>query len=67
MKKKYIEPRISVVTCSSEQNMLAGSTGTENLNGGKTDGPTGTTGTGQEEPGSKPNSGLLDWDDEEEW
>lgn len=66
MKKEYIEPRISVVTCSSEQNMLAGSpsTGTENLNGGNTTGP--GTSKDQEEP-SKPNSGLLDWDDEEEW
>lgn len=64
MKKEYIEPRISVVTCSSEQSMLVGSPGTENLNGGKTDGPTGTTGTGQEEPGSKFNSGMS-WDEEE--
>lgn len=65
MKKEYIEPRISVVTCSSEHNILAGSTGTENLNGGQTTGP--NTSTGEEEVGSKDNSGLLDWDDEDEW
>lgn len=64
MKKEYIEPRISVVTCSSEHIMSLGSTGTENLNGGNTTGP--GTSKDQEEP-SKPNSGLLDWDDEEEW
>lgn len=64
MKKEYIEPRISVVTCSSEQIMLlTGSSETINLNGGKTAGP--GTSTEQEDP-SKPNSGLLDWDNEEE-
>ncbi len=63
MKKEYIEPRISVVTCSSEHIMSFGSTDTENLNGGNTTGP--GTSTKQEEP-SKSNSGLLDWDDEEE-
>ena len=64
MKKEYIEPRISVVTCSSEHNILSGSgsTGTENLNGGHTTGP--GTSTGQEEPGSKFNSGMS-WDEEE--
>lgn len=65
MKKEYIEPRISVVTCSSEYIMLTGSPDTDNLNGGKTEGP--GSSTGQEEVGSKDNSGLLDWDDEEEW
>lgn len=63
MKKEYIEPRISVVTCSSEQIMLlAGSPDTSNLNGGQTDGP--TAGTEQEEAGSKFNSGMS-WDEEE--
>ena len=65
MKKEYIEPRISVVTCSSEYIMLNGSSGTENLNGGNTTGP--GTSTEQEGVSSKSNSGLLDWDDEEEW
>lgn len=64
MKKNYIEPRITVMTCSSEYIMQTGSPVTGNLNGGKTDGP--GAGSGQEEPGSKSNSGLLDWDDEEE-
>ena len=64
MKKEYIEPRISVVTCSSEHNILSGSgsTGTENLNGGHTTGP--GTSTDQEEVGSKFNSGMS-WDEEE--
>ncbi|WP_337390539.1 hypothetical protein [Prevotella sp.] len=62
MKKEYIEPRISVVTCSSEHNILSGSTGTKNLNGGQTIGP--GTSTGQEEVGSKFNSGMS-WDEEE--
>lgn len=64
MKKEYIEPRISVVTCSSEQIILAGSpsTGTENLNGGNTTGP--GTSTKQEEVGSKFSSGMS-WDEEE--
>ena len=63
MKKNYIEPRITVTTCSSEYIMLTGSTGTGNLNGGNTQGP--GSGSGEEEPGSKSNSGLLDWDEEE--
>lgn len=62
MKKEYIEPRISVVTCSSEQIMLEASPNTSNLNGGQTDGP--TAGTVQEEVGSKFNSGMS-WDEEE--
>ena len=62
MKKEYIEPRISVVTCSSEYIMLNGSTGTENLNGGNTT-ELGTS-TEQEEVGSKFNSGMS-WDEEE--
>ena len=64
MKKEYIEPRISVVTCSSEHNILSGSgsTGTENLNGDHTTGP--GTSTAQEEVGSKFNSGMS-WDEEE--
>lgn len=64
MKKEYIEPRISVVTCSSEHNILAGSgsTGTENLNGGQTTGP--DTSTGEEEVSSKFSSGMS-WDEEE--
>ena len=64
MKKNYIEPRITVMTCSSEYIMLTGSPGTESFTGNETKG-TGS-GSGQEEPGSKSNSGLLDWDDEEE-
>ena len=64
MKKEYIEPRISVVTCSSEQIMLEASPDTTSNTGTPITGP--GSGSGQEEPGSKSNSGLLDWDDEEE-
>lgn len=63
MKKEYIEPRISVVTCSSEQIMLEASPGIERLDGGKTL-ELGTS-TEQEDVGSKFNSGMS-WDDEEE-
>lgn len=62
MKKEYIEPRISVVTCSSEHIMSFGSPGTERLDGGKT--LELSTSTEQEEPGSKFNSGMS-WDEEE--
>ena len=66
MKKNYIEPRITVMTCSSEYIMLTGSPDTESFTGNETKGPGAGSGSGQEEPGSKSNSGLLDWDDEEE-
>lgn len=62
MKKEYIEPRISVVTCSSEQIMLEASPGTTSNTGTPTDGP--AAGSGEEEPGSKFNSGMS-WDEEE--
>lgn len=52
------------MTCSSEYIMQTGSPGTESFTGNETKGP--GSGSGQEEPGSKSNSGLLDWDDEEE-
>lgn len=64
MKKEYIEPRITVMTCSSEYIMLTGSPATSSNTGTPITGP--GAGSGQEEPGSKSNSGLLDWDDEEE-
>lgn len=63
MKKEYIEPRISVVTCSSEQNMLTASPGIEYLDGRSNTTELGTS-TGQEDPGSKFNSGMS-WDEEE--
>ena len=64
MKKEYIEPRISVVTCSSEQIMLEASPSTTSYTGTTPEGP--TAGTEQEDVGSKFNSGMS-WDDEEEW
>lgn len=64
MKKNYIEPRITVMTCSSEYIMQTGSPGTESFTGNETKGP--GAGSEQEEVGSKSNSGLLNWDDEEE-
>ena len=70
MKKNYIEPRITVMTCSSEHiMMLTGSTTrTLNFHGYDTVGPCYSLEPERpEEPGSKSNSGLLDWDDEEEW
>lgn len=62
MKKEYIEPRISVVTCSLEQNMLTGSPGIEYRDGRENTGL--NTSTEQEEVGSKFNSGMS-WDEEE--
>ena len=67
MKKNYITPQIAVFTCNSESPLagLSGGNGTSNV---------GTVDLGfdnkKEEGGSselsKDNSGLLDWDDEEE-
>ena len=67
MKKNYITPQIAVFTCNSESLLtgLSGGNGTSNV---------GTVDLGlgnkKEEGGSselsKSNSGLLDWDDEEE-
>lgn len=67
MKKNYITPQIAVFTCNSES-LLAG------LSGGNGTSNVGTVDLGfdnKEEKGdaselSKSNSGLLDWDDEEE-
>ena len=67
MKKNYITPQIAVFTCNSES-LLAG------LSGGNGTSNVGTVDLGfdnkKEEGGSselsKSNSGLLDWDDEEE-
>ena len=67
MKKNYITPQIAVFTCNSES-LLAG------LSGGNGTSNVGTVDLGfdnkKEEGGSselsKDNSGLLDWDDEEE-
>lgn len=52
------------MTCSSEYIMQTGSPGTSSNTGTPITGP--GAGSGQEEVGSKSNSGLLDWDDEEE-
>lgn len=62
MKKEYIEPRISVVTCSSEQIMLAGTAVIEDRVGRENTEL--NTSTEQEDPGSKFNSGMS-WDEEE--
>lgn len=62
MKKEYIEPRITVTTCSSEYIMLTGSPGTESFTGNETKGP--GAGSEQEEVGSKFSSGMS-WDEEE--
>ena len=68
-KKNYIKPIATVFACNTES-LLAGysTVGTNNTgsttvqkpeSGGSTDKPSAF--------GSKDNSGLLDWDDEEEW
>lgn len=62
-KKEYISPSIFIQEVEAEQPMLAGSPGTEHKDGGNTDGP--GDGKDQEPFGSKTNSGLMDWDDEE--
>lgn len=67
MKKNYITPQIAVFTCNSES-LLAGVSGGEGTsNVGNVDLG---FGNGKEEGGagelSKDNSGLLDWDVEEE-
>lgn len=67
MKKNYITPQIAVFTCNSES-LLTG------LSGGNVTSNVGTVDLGlgneKEEGGSselsKDDSGLLDWDDEEE-
>lgn len=67
MKKNYITPQIAVFTCNSESLLagLSGGNGTSNV--GNVDLGFGNK---EEEGGpselSKDNSGLLDWDDEEE-
>ena len=69
MKKNYITPQIAVFTCNSES-LLAGSItpGGSDNSGGRA----GLPNSDQPEKGtaselSKDNSGLLNWDDEEEW
>lgn len=64
-KKNYIKPIATVFACNTES-LLAGSVGVTNNTGG--DNPTlgdggSTSDTGL--IGSKDNSGLLDWDEEE--
>lgn len=67
MKKNYITPQIAVFTCNSESLLtgLSGGNGTSNV------GAVDLGFDNKEEKGgyselSKSNSGLLDWDDEEE-
>lgn len=71
MKKNYITPQIAVFTCNSES-LLAGSggmtSGGSDLSGGSASlDNNGKTDVGGASELSKDNSGLLDWDDEEEW
>ena len=68
MKKEYKAPIISIHTIQTE-NLLLNTSGTETTdNTGNTGGggssTTVDTSTNQEPP-SKNNSGLMDWDDEE--
>lgn len=70
MKKNYITPQIAVFTCNSES-LLAGSGGMTSGGSDNTGGGAGLGNNGNPENGgagdlSKDNSGLLDWDDEEE-
>lgn len=67
MKKNYITPQIAVFTCNSESLLagLSGGNGTSNV------GPVDLGFDNKKEEGgsselSKDNSGLLDWDDEDE-
>ena len=67
MKKNYITPQIAVFTCNSESLLasLSGGNGTSNV--GNVD--LGFDNKKEEACSSelsKDNSGLLDWDDEEE-
>ena len=67
MKKNYITPQIAVFTCNSESLLAGLSGGTTKSNVGTSiEGPVGTGETGGAADLSKSNSGLLDWDDEEE-
>lgn len=65
-KKNYIKPIATVFACNTES-LLAGSTGGANNTGGEEQKPVYGGSTGNSGLfGSKDNSGLLDWDDEEE-
>lgn len=71
MKKNYITPQIAVFTCNSES-LLAGSGGMTSGGSDLSGGSAGLDNNGKTDVGgaselSKDNSGLLDWDDEEEW
>lgn len=68
-KKNYIKPIATVFACNTES-LLAGystegtnNTGSTTVQKPENGGSTGNPGL----IGSKDNSGLLDWDDEEEW
>ena len=68
MKKEYKAPIISIHTIQTENLLLDTSgTGTTDYTGNTGEGGSSTTvdtSKKQEEP-AKPNSGLMDWDDEE--
>ena len=66
-KKNYIKPIATVFACNTESLLAGFSTeGTNNTGGGEQKpGSGGSTGDSNLF-GSKDNSGLLDWDDEEE-
>lgn len=65
-KKNYIKPIATVFACNTES-LLAGSTGVTTNTGGKVPNLESGGSTGSSNLfGSKDNSGLLDWDDEEE-
>lgn len=65
MKKEYKAPIICIHTIQTE-NLLQFASKTESINkdGGDGSSTTVDTSNDQEEP-AKPNSGLMDWDDEE--
>ena len=65
-KKNYIKPIATVFACNTES-LLADSTGGESYVNNRVEQPKGNGSTGDSSLfGSKDNSGLLDWDDEEE-
>ena len=62
MKKEYKAPFINIHAIKTESMILAGSPITVDGTGGGVNGP--QEGSDLEDT-SKPNSGLMDWDDEE--
>lgn len=68
-KKNYIKPIATVFACNTESLLAGYSTGGTNNTGSTTEQKPESGGLTSNPGliGSKDNSGLLDWDDEEEW